>query len=242
MYVHGVTDDDGETVSLRAAIGAKVRELRERSGRRQDDVAQEARDLGLAWNRARVGALERGDKAIPVEELVLLPLLLATEDGAPSLLDLLPSGDQWVTLGDATRVKADTIRAIVAGETFAVGGIEAMRSTTTREEAERGMEEMRRIVAVWPGGKLDDVVRAEDDARRDAEQVAGRKLGVPARVVSLAAWSRWGRGLTDERDARVAEKAPEDAAPRTVQALRGRVTRELYDELRDTLDAYRAGA
>lgn len=243
MYVHGVTDDG---VTLRQAIGAKVRELRERNGDRQDDVADAARGLGLSWTRSKVGALENGDKAIPVEELVLLPLILATETGAPSLIDLLPSGKTWIRLGDNTRVRADALRRIVLGEDFQVDDIAGlgfpdgpidMAEMIRNAKASKAM-----VTALWPGANVQGLMRARKDSLRDAEQVAGRRLHAPAHAVSLASWSRWGRGLTDERDARVAEKVPDAAQPRTIQALRGRVTRTLYDELRPVLDAYRNGA
>src|SRR4051794_18409181 len=66
-----------ELLTLRQWIGQAVRRLRDEHGRRQDDVAVAARSVGLAWTRGKVAELERGGKAIPAEELLLLPVVLA---------------------------------------------------------------------------------------------------------------------------------------------------------------------
>jgi hypothetical protein len=51
---------------------------------------------------------------------------------------------------------------------------------------------------------------------------------------------RWGRSLTEERDRRVAAQASPDATPRTRQAVRGHVTRELMATLAPIVEPQRA--
>jgi len=50
--------------------------------------------------------------------------------------------------------------------------------------------------------------------------------------VAISAHRSWGRSLSAERDRLVADQARGDAPPRTLQALRGHVTRTLTEELR----------
>jgi len=57
----------------------------------------------------------------------------------------------------------------------------------------------------------------------------------------VAAHGRYGRSFSDERDRRVAEQATSDAAPRTLQALRGHVTRAMVAELAPVLEQGRRG-
>jgi hypothetical protein len=56
-------------------------------------------------------------------------------------------------------------------------------------------------------------------------------LGIEPADVVAAAVKRWGRSLTEERDDRVRALVDADTPQRTVQARRGRVTRELHKEL-----------
>jgi transcriptional regulator with XRE-family HTH domain len=77
-------------------------------------------------------------------------------------------------------------------------------------------------------------------AAADAERKVARRLGVAPGRVSVAAYQRWGRSLTEERDARVAELVSPRANMRTIQALRGHVTRALMDELRESVGQARS--
>lgn len=50
--------------------------------------------------------------------------------------------------------------------------------------------------------------------------------------MSIAAHRNWGHSLSTERDVRLVREAPDDADARSLQALRGHITRGLTDELR----------
>jgi len=80
-----------------------------------------------------------------------------------------------------------------------------------------------------PRGTGDVVERIR---HRDAEQVAARRLGWTPLELAVGALELWGRGLAEERDARVAAAAPGEVSAATLRALRGRVSRHLYGELR----------
>ena len=232
--------------TLQQAIGRRLRELRHDLGLRQDTVAQGARDVGLLWRQATVAAIEHGQRAVALEEFVLLPLALwhASERATGigywvALADLLPD-DDWVELTERTSAHTGALRDLLTGrrpdsqQPFD-GEIDTPSSERIADPA-RAMQARGRLARLWPGASWRELDRALAAAAGEAERKAARKLGVPPQVVSVAAYARWGRSLTEERDRRVAAQtvAPQTTGgikPRTLQALRGHVTRALLDEL-----------
>jgi hypothetical protein len=94
----------------------------------------------------------------------------------------------------------------------------------------KSLRQMKR--RLWPSATPRELHEAGYDMRGDAEVKAARALGVPPAAVTLVARSRFGRSLSKERDDRVAAKIGDDASPETEKAFRGRVTRDLIEELR----------
>jgi len=141
-----------------------------------------------------VAALERGEKAIPAEEFLLLPMILWRAGcGDPKLTDLLPGdGDEFVELGGEVKVRADSLRGLVTstpGKTRAVD-VQTPEKREAGEAAARMLpamqDAMRFAEAIAPDTWLgDDILNAFRRASRDAEQVAARRLGVPAGVLAL---------------------------------------------------------
>jgi hypothetical protein len=110
-------------------------------------------------------------------------------------------------------------------------------SRKLNESTQRWLAKVKReLLPLWPGMTLGGAQDAQEAARGDAERKAARKLGVDAMNLSVAAHGRYGRSFTAERDARVAEQAPADASPRSLQALRGHVTRAMLAELAPALE------
>ncbi len=239
---------DQDALTLRQWVGQAVRSLREQHGKRQDDVARSARTLGLSWTASKVAALERGDKALPAEELLLLPLVLEKAMcGQPSLADLLPDGSGTVRLGDQTAMPAAVLAQVVRGEHVDISEVDSpsIRESFARIEAwaeaggpKRSMSIFRAAMAVAPGRDSRELAAVER-AAGDAERIAARRLGVPSLALIAAALATWGHGLTQERDARAAERAGPGASARTAQAARGHVTRALYRELAPAIERYR---
>ncbi len=234
--VHDVTEN-AEALTLRQWVGLAVRRLREQHGKRQDDVARSARQLGLTWTASKIAVLERGDKALPAEELLLLPLVLAwAQCGQPSLADLLPDGSGAVRLGDRTAMPAAMLAQVVRGEDVDICEVDSPE-WEEGGDLERMMSMLRAAKAV-AGRTPRELVDAER-AAGDAERIAARRLGVPFAAVVAAALATWGHGLTEERDSRAANHPGADATARSVQAARGHVTRELYRELEPAIERYR---
>jgi hypothetical protein len=97
-----------------------------------------------------------------------------------------------------------------------------------------GTDEVQKLWRkAWPKGMPDKgtVYRVALASRGDPEIKVARTLGVSPATVALAAESRWGHSLSEEREARAARMGA-GLAPRALQALRGVITRDLREELR----------
>ncbi len=70
---------------------------------------------GLAWSRAKVGALENGEKAISAEELMLLPLILSNVCQRPVRMADLIAPDVLVRLSSTVSARGSAALKILAG-------------------------------------------------------------------------------------------------------------------------------
>lgn len=246
-------------VTLTAAIGNRLRELRGEIRLRQDDVASTARALGLRWSRVAVARLEAGVGQLEAAELLMLPqvLMMASlrargqsglqgPERGVELADLLPESGM-VALKPDCRVAARALRAMVEGHSKDVRStdldVPLLRNLRKRQAA--AVSTMGHLLAqkgelgealdsVWAAAPATVKAQAVHEAAGEAEQKAARKLGVHPATVALAAQRQWGRSLTAERDQRVKER-PSGGSLRRVQAVRGHVTRLLIAELAELI-------
>lgn len=239
-----MTGNDHPT--LTQAIGQRLKALREELGLRQDDVATAAREVGLDWVQPTVTMIEAGQRGVSLAEFWLIPLALHRATGGkhfPEPRDLLPKRG-YVRLTSQTVADVGSLGLMLFGiepgreehiasgfDTPAAPGRRAADEERDREMHERSDQRQARYQQLWPDANTSDLLAAEHAARGGAEQKAAHRLRVPATVLSVAAHARWGRSLTRERDQRVAQQAPPDATARTLQALRGHITRTLVGEL-----------
>lgn len=214
--------------SASAAIGRNVGWIRKRHRIRQDEVAERARLYGLEWSRSIVAALETGRRRVLVTEFFVLPKLLEDLVGEPVTLADLVRG-QHIEVAPGVEVDNDALQAALPGRPEVVASL----STDDKWwEAALGSDD--------PGGILDAIPTANREVawlsgNGEAEQKAARRLDLPPGHVGLAAHALWGRSLTAERDDRVQRRLVGDEPDRTVQAVRGHVTRKLTEELDDYL-------
>ena len=243
--------------TLSARLGEQLRQWRERHKLPQDEVASLARRWGFDWTRSVVAAIEAGRRALSVEEFLLLPWLAgnqgpkATKRGEPAPMELadLFSGLGWVPLTRTFIADEEAFRAIVEGRaTKSDLSTVIMDVPTTRQSLhEAALAGIGENTAVLDHLHLRDLPDARQlleaahvDKQAEAEMQAARRLRTFPLAVAAAARKRWGRSLTEERDRRVAEQTPADAIPRTLQALRGHVTRALLEELRQDVEGVKA--
>jgi hypothetical protein len=198
-------------LSMVLATGMRAR--REAAGIQQDQIAAAARRCGLTtWRRYTVTAIEHGRRGLSLFEMLMLPHILETAGlGVVTFAQLLPDDDDS-PIQIATGVVATT---------------REVRRWMPQTMPPRDLSSVAKLVA-----------NIDLDVYRAAERHAARRLRVKAETVVTAAQARWGRSLTDERDARVSEgearlsAALRDDVARRRQALRGHVTRALLEELR----------
>lgn len=226
-------------VPIRQVVGANVRNIREAAGARQDDVATAARREGLRWTRSKVAALERGDKSIDLAEAVLLAQALGGVTGADvGLADLL-QGDGPVRLSPEVVVHRAALRRFLRGDPVSIrvgdvpGGPENAAHTVSQAVAQ-----LDRLSKLDRSG----VIRASElrralHASGEAEERAGRALGLSKAELAALSLGLWGRTLAEERDLRVGVDNPGSGR----SARRGRATRQLMAELRTQLEVVGRG-
>jgi len=215
---------DPKAVTIDTIVGSNVRRLRIARGWSQDEVARRAREEGLRWSRSSVAATEAGNKTIDVAELVLLSLALDAR------VDELLAGEGPVQLGAEVTRRLWEVRRILASD-GATKGIEPPKGEVqiwASTELERRMPNLR---AHMEAVRQQLSAKARSAARGEAEQKAARKFQIRADVLSTIALDLWGRSLTEERDARVNDAATQSVSAKSIQALRGHVTRRLLAEL-----------
>ncbi|WP_018639517.1 hypothetical protein [Parafrankia elaeagni] len=233
-----MTPDHTDSRSLRTVIGEGVRRVRTaRKGVRQEDVAKAARSYGLSWDYSRVAALERGEKAISAEELALLPDILSIACVRLVKLPDLIDPDVWVQVGDRVMPGSDLIK-IYAGQ----GALRAQAAQTNRDDwVRRNVEVTRawddrdrlmRLGAIADNSDHFDLHALVASATVGlTEERTARRIGERPLVVAYLSRILWGRPLGEQRDRLVSERADAGDDPARLRALRGRVTRQLIDEM-----------
>jgi transcriptional regulator with XRE-family HTH domain len=234
-----MANDQANPKPLLTAIGARLRTLRETAGRRQEDVAFAARRWGFPWTRIAVAQIELGRRRVSVEEWLLLPAILQEALGCSvTWADLMPI-EERCALNRETWAWPPFLSHLVDRQgQVAVEDEELIERPVTRQiRALNAMEVLGR--RLWPhGAPLETIQAAASAAQGEAERKAAYTLRATPQAVALAAIRAWGRSLTAERDARLAD-GPTSARSR--QAFRGHVTRTLYKELQPVLGMEQPG-
>jgi hypothetical protein len=249
--------DDAKRQTLDQLIGENLKRLRGADS--QDVVARKVRAAGLPWSRSTIAALEAGTKTLDVGELVVLSAgtgydvaeLIAGED----LVQLVPNfalsprairhmlgSDEQMTTSDIdyqpsqVHVKRTVAEAIAGGLDESDDFEAVLADPALESKLALGSRRLEAYERILPRISNTQLRAAREAARGETEMKSARKLKLNDPVVlAVAAIARWGRSLTEERDARVETAATPDVAARTLQALRGHVTRQLVEELKPIL-------
>ncbi len=230
--MHREIDDP---VPLRAVVARNLRRLRQDAGVEPEDVCRAASGTGLEWTASWLSSVERGTRAPSAEQLLALPVVLTTALGFRVTLADLLAGEAPVLLGPDSDARASVpakyLRDVVTGEPvrrpFAAPVPDGLPELG---EAARAAEKMREIRRAGLGDvDVRALSRAESGAG-DAETKLAKKLSIaPIRVIAAAA-SLWGRSLTEERDARLADGA--GSATQVMKKLAGELTVRMDEALR----------
>jgi transcriptional regulator with XRE-family HTH domain len=202
-------------------LGGRLRACREERGLTQDEVAARLWPLGLSFTRSIVNAVERGTRELTVPEIAAI---LAVLDADLSLLrDLGPVAmDRGISINSTTIV--DALDQTSRSWLVRFGGAELVVRPSTGGVSGRADQSL---------------LKAVTGAYSEAEVKAARKLGVSPQAIAKTAEALWGRSLTAERDARIAASGGGPRTARSLQAVRGHVTRALLEELEQKLRARR---
>jgi transcriptional regulator with XRE-family HTH domain len=201
-----------------------MKQTRQRRELRQEEVAERLRSYGLtSWLRGTVAQAEVGARRLVLEEVLLLAVALETTPAE------LVQGDpsELVELGSDARLSIEAVRQLLSGMVQTMPVTSGVKATGPSSEV---LAEARRFGL----SDLEIIDRAVTGVT-EADRHVARKVGIPAEHVSLAAMSRWGHTLAEERERRLTERSGEGASARQLQALRGHVTRELMTELEPEL-------
>lgn len=237
-------------VQVHELIGRGVAQARRSQGLTQEQLARRFQGRGLtAWRKGSVGQLEAGLRKPRLDEVLLMAAALhVTVD------QLIPGGDdERVELGDGATVSPRWIREMLTGELhrdkprplaethyaqFPVHKVMAEAMHRLGAEENR-VEALVAPILKWAEQHNVKLTSEEWDAifetPSDTERHAARRLGIEVSQLKLSArviaargsWGYW--KFDDERDRRVGNLG--ELEPRSRQAHRGLVTRQMLSEL-----------
>ncbi len=217
--------NEADRPTLKSAIGARVRVLREQAGLTQDALVLEARRWSLPWTRSTLTKIELGDRSLAVEELPLLAGALKVP-----MVELVPPGPAWLWLLPGAAIRGDALRGLLVGADpgqLSARNFNVEWSRSFSKALADLTETADHVASIWPDAPARTIDLAREAAAGETERRAARRLGLHPEQVATLAYRRWGMSLTAKREQRLREqKRPEDA-----MALRGHVTRALVAEL-----------
>lgn len=219
-----------EPIDFDTVVAARVRQLREGQGFKQDEFAAFLRAKGAVnWNRAQLNTFENGHRRLLAKEL--FGLAYALDVGVPDLV--APAALPWlpgrhVQVGPGLAVRVQSLRTTAQGrpgpsQTVWADAAEAIRATARG----RLITALRELL---PASVSEEQLQME--ARGDleieiAERMARRRILRPGEP-TLVAWTAhhlWGKSATEYRRKRAKEGLSRQDA-----------TKETSDQIAETIE------
>lgn len=205
--------------SLSAVFARNARALRVGAELKADEVARAVTAHGLHWAPSRVSELEMGRIAPTLSTLLILSAAFSDLRGESVLLADWFAGESLVAIADTVHVPLADVRAALDGLPVglpepSVSGTEILMqdylaNRLDQKPLSRG--QLKKLSAIW-------------NQCGEAESRAARALGIDQGTLCELMLEIWGTTLTAKRD--------ELAGPDANAQKRGRVARELREELR----------
>lgn len=174
--------------------------------REEAGMTQDEVGRALDWSRASVAGAEGGGRQFTVPDLVHLAA--------------------WLGVPASELLRGE--RVIIESQDADSPAVHATRLTTVREVLATASQKRRvRGLPLSPGAR-----KRLEESPGEAERKLAASLGVTPEQVLAASQSRWGTSLTRTRDSLLRHPSGSD---RTLQALRGHVTRQLKREVIEEL-------
>jgi transcriptional regulator with XRE-family HTH domain len=214
---------DAEPVAVVAGRGARM--IRTEAGLTLEEVAKCAKYYGLPWTGSRVAAFESGHVSPTITTFLVVAVVLETLTEKPVALGDLFVGDGRVMLTDTLSIPVPVVKASLEGAAVDVQ-LEDMKGAREWlvDALVRGTKQLRDLKVKVDHGKLEAVL----SEMRESDLKAARTIGAD-RINAAAGMAKlWGRTFVAERDSR--------AGPGANAQKKGRVSRELLEELKAVLD------
>lgn len=240
-----------EAKSYADAVGSFLRVYRKQHAITLDAIAQVGGEFGATWSLSSVQAIEAGKAAPTLPTLLTLALVLGRLSGNPlRLADLLGAAealDRPYVETPGQPVLRSWVERALQGERVELTeadyehanerGVPLEEDALDRAASQRGQkpltgaERYDQVDALWEA--LNEPPEPGDHRRTSrsraslAESRAAKKLGIRPLEFQQRAVQLWGRSL----EAEALSRAGADSTPQS----RGRVTRVLVDQIRDSM-------
>jgi len=218
-----------EPPTVAQVVGRNARRLR--GHHTADELARGAKLMGLKWGTGRISELEAGKVSPTLPTLFVLALVLGEVTGQPvSLADLLHAED-FIRVNEKLVVKTDSFTASVSSKPVDMDEVMPDLMNRVMEAAEKIGAEAAAEMAARPAhlrhlGIVAIVDTFENSG--EAEKRIAKGLGIGSDRMVQESTYLWGDSFSAERDRR--------AGPDANAQKRGRVSRELKAELRESLN------
>lgn len=191
---------------------------------------------GVAWLQNRIAEIERGQKAIGVEDLVVLSAGLTNATGKPVTAGDLIEAEASIQVTKSHSMRgADIVSTLGGGLAVEVDDTLLIQAAGgTRSEAhvaDRQAQALARAFGLTDGthgALIEDVRRG---GFTEADQRAARGLGLTTSAFAYVAHHLWKQSMTNERERRVRELVSSPAS----SGVRAHMTRQLLKEARTVL-------
>lgn len=240
-----------KTTSYAEAVGEFLRGYRQKHGITLDSIAQLGREFGATWSLSSVQAIEGGRAAPTLPTLLTLGLVLGRLSGEPlRLTDLLGSAevlDRPYVDGPDQPVLRSWVERALSGHTVELTEAdykhvrERPAESWGKDEEHAAAQDHKvplteedrhaHVDALWEAmieppepGKSPGLRRP---AASLAESRAAKRLGIRPLELQQQAIKLWGHSL----EAETLSRAGDESTPQA----RGRVTRVLVDEIRESI-------
>lgn len=217
-----------QVLSLQKVVGENVKRVRTERHMLQEEIASAARNAGLKWSGVTLTQIEKGNRSISAEELLLLAVILDEP-----LSELLHYPEIDVELTETMLLPSTVLRALASSESrpSELQDIDESLQWRPIPNLEWELDE-RLLEGIWRAHLFPSLLtylRVRDGARGEAERKAGMQMSGTAAEMAAIALRLFGRSLTDERDLRARAAVKEG---KQLRAVRGHITRALLEEMR----------
>jgi transcriptional regulator with XRE-family HTH domain len=214
-------------MELAAAIGARAKQHRNAYGATLDEVAKEARALGLRWTSSRAGDFEGGRISPTLPTLIGACGAYGSATGVPlTLASLIPDGKIEVT--PVLSLSGERIASFLDGEPVEIFAGDVYTDEEIQETFRRVIADITNIPPRYKKIPLETLREVQQGSGIATGRVV-YELGESFATVHAAAAKLWGRSLEAQRDLL--------AGPDANAQKRGHVMRTLKQELREELEA-----